>query len=175
MNKQAAIYARVSTDEQAERGYSLESQLEACQDYAAAHGLEIQRKIADNYTGAKLDRPGLDTLRADIEERTVEAVSVYSPDRLTGNLAHSLILCEELQRAGIELHYCDRGKSDAREHRGRLCRLLAGPKIIEGSRRGRLGRFYRRLRLTEDRPTRLRRIPVSRLLIPLPHLIYNVS
>jgi DNA invertase Pin-like site-specific DNA recombinase len=40
-NKRAVIYCRVSTDEQADKGYSLQSQIEACGKHAHAHRLEI--------------------------------------------------------------------------------------------------------------------------------------
>jgi len=39
--KRAVIYARVSTDEQADKGYSLGSQLEACRAYAVGHGFTV--------------------------------------------------------------------------------------------------------------------------------------
>ncbi len=39
--KQAILYARVSTDEQARSGYSLGQQIEALRDYAAREGYEV--------------------------------------------------------------------------------------------------------------------------------------
>jgi DNA invertase Pin-like site-specific DNA recombinase len=61
-----------------------------------------------------------------LADHEAEAMIVYSSDRLTRKLAHKLIIREELQRAGIELHYVRRGKSedtaeqDDRKHRGRI-------------------------------------------------------
>ncbi len=144
MSKRAILYARVSTDEQAEKGYSLPSQLEAMRDYAARNGLDVGGELQDDYTGTKLDRPGLDELRARLEKREAEAVIVFAPDRLTRNLAHSILLREEWQRAGIELHYTNRGKSeDTPESRmtENIEAVFADywrEKIIESSRRGRL-------------------------------------
>ncbi|MBI4064533.1 MAG: recombinase family protein [Elusimicrobia bacterium] len=43
----AVIYARVSTREQAEQGYSVESQIKLLRDYSQNHGLEIVREFTD--------------------------------------------------------------------------------------------------------------------------------
>ncbi len=53
MNKQAAIYARVSTADQAERGYSLPSQIEACQGFASQKGFNVAAVYQDDVSGAK--------------------------------------------------------------------------------------------------------------------------
>ena len=62
MTKQAAIYSRVSTDEQA-KGYSLSSQIEACHSYAKERGYIVTATFSDDYTGAAIDRPELNMLR----------------------------------------------------------------------------------------------------------------
>lgn len=138
----AVLYARVSTDEQAEKGYSLPSQLEASRKYAEAHGFVVIAEITDDYTGTKLDRPGLDKVRAMIANHEVDAVIVYTTDRWTRKLAHMLILREEFERAGIELHFVNKGKSEDTPE-SRMMENIEGvfneywrEKIIEGSRRG---------------------------------------
>lgn len=142
----AAIYTRVSTDDQAEKGYSLPSQLEACRKYAAQHELTVVAEFSDDYTGSKLDRPGMDQLRAAIRDGDVDAVIAFSSDRWTRSLAHALILREELQSHGIELHYVRRGKSEDTPE-ARMMDNIEGvfneywrEKIIESSRRGRIGK-----------------------------------
>lgn len=109
--KRAAIYARVSTDEQAEKGYSLPSQLEACRRYAEQNGLRVVAEFKDDYSGAKLERPEFSKLRDMVRMGELEAVIIYCTDRLTRNLAHSLILRDEFDRAGVERHSVIRGKS----------------------------------------------------------------
>src|SRR5262245_52885227 len=109
MNKQAVIYARVSTDDQAERGYSLPSQIQAMRDYADSHEMQVVGEFQDDCSGAKLHRPKLDELRGMIERKEVDVVIVYAADRLSRNLAHLLILREDFRREGVELHYVNRG------------------------------------------------------------------
>ena len=59
-----AIYARVSTQEQAEHGYSLGTQLEACRQKAQELGaVTIREYIDDGQSGEFLDRPALTELR----------------------------------------------------------------------------------------------------------------
>ncbi len=142
----AVSYARVSTDDQAERGYSIPTQFEANRKYAADHNIIIVAEITDDYSGTKLDRPGLDQVRALIQRREVDAVIIFATDRLTRRLAHLLILREEFQRAEIELHFVRRGKSEDTPE-NRMMENIEGvfneywrEKIIESSRRGMLGK-----------------------------------
>jgi len=139
----AAIYTRVSTDDQAEKGYSLPSQVAACRKYAEEYGMIVIAEFQDSYTGTKLDRPGLDQLRDMITRRETDAVVVFSSDRWTRRPEHLAMLREELRDAGVELHYVNRGKSEntpeAEFTEGVEAEFnkLWRAKIIEGCRRGR--------------------------------------
>ena len=71
-------YIRVSTEEQARHGYSLESQRQVLRDYAAGHGLEIAREIEASESAFKPGREGFAELLAFLENRKdVTAVLVY--------------------------------------------------------------------------------------------------
>ena len=68
-----ALYARVSTERQQERG-TISSQLEALRIAAADDGHEvIEEFIDDGYSGARLDRPALDRLRDAAEAGVFDA------------------------------------------------------------------------------------------------------
>lgn len=143
MTIQAVIYARVSTDDQAEKGYSLPTQLEAGRKLAAANGYAIPAEVTDDSSGATLDRPGLDRLRAMIKRERVDAVIVYDPDRLSRDDVDFLVICREWERAGVALHFVN-GGDFPNTSEGDLLRYLAGWKgkrerasIIERSTRGR--------------------------------------
>jgi site-specific DNA recombinase len=81
MIKQAAIYSRVSTDEQV-KGYSLQTQVDACLAYAEERAYEVTATFSDDYTGAAIDRPGLNDLRDFITRNPLDVVIVYDIDRL---------------------------------------------------------------------------------------------
>jgi site-specific DNA recombinase len=104
--KYAAIYARVSTADQADKGFSLDSQRDACLAFAQQHGYHVPQEyiFRDDMSGTVLDRPRLTQLRVLITQRLIQAVIVYDADRLSRVLAHTLFLRDECQQAGVVLH-----------------------------------------------------------------------
>jgi site-specific DNA recombinase len=85
MEKTAAIYARVSSDQQKEN-HTIQSQTAALIEYAKAHGYAVpcQWQFQDEgYSGATLLRPGLEAVRDLAAAGQIAAVLVYSPDRLS--------------------------------------------------------------------------------------------
>lgn len=101
----AAIYCRVSTDNQEAEGTSLDSQLKACQDKAQELGYEISKKytIRETYSGLSLDRPKLNEVRQWVRDKEVDVVIAYTLDRLSRDPVHFIIIQEELERAGVAL------------------------------------------------------------------------
>lgn len=101
-----AIYARVSTEEQAKSGYSIDSQILACRKFLIANNL-IEAKIYkdDGYSGEFLERPALEQLRTGLYEKIINHVVVFDPDRLSRKLSHMLLLADEMKAAGAELHF----------------------------------------------------------------------
>jgi site-specific DNA recombinase len=112
MTKKAILYARVSTDEQAERGYSLGTQLSAMRDYARRQGFDIAEAFKEHYTGTTLERPELDKARALLAAGEADAIIVHASDRLTRDLGDLRFLRDDWQSLGIELHYVNRGKAE---------------------------------------------------------------
>src|SRR6266496_6843880 len=102
-----ALYARVSTDLQEARG-SIGSQLETLREWAAreAHDL-VAEYVDDGYSGARLDRPGLDALRDSAERGQFEAVLCLTPDRLARSYPYQFLVLEELARHGVRVLFFD--------------------------------------------------------------------
>lgn len=101
--KQAAIYCRVSTSQQAETGTSLQSQLESCRAYAQEHGYSVALEAEDTYSGASTSRAGLQRVLAAARDGTVDAVVCYAIDRANRDLADLLVLNKQLEAAGVSL------------------------------------------------------------------------
>lgn len=93
--KRVAIYARVSTQEQAENGNSLEFQIEKLKAYCQLHELKIVGEYIDaGVSGAKFSRPALDRLKNDIEK--IDIVLVYKIDRLSRTIKDTMLLIEDI-------------------------------------------------------------------------------
>lgn len=76
-------YCRVSTEEQAEEGYSIEGQADKLRTYAALRDLGEVTVIADpGLSGKDLNRSGLQQLLGAVEASHVSHVLVWRLDRL---------------------------------------------------------------------------------------------
>lgn len=145
--KYAAIYARVSTDEQV-KGFSIPTQLEACQKLAEREGYtraQSHTLIDEGISGTTMDRPGLRKLRDLVNARAIAAAIVYDPDRLSRNLGHQLLLAEEFERVAVKLlivsHPLEQGPEGWLffQMRGALAEYERA-KLMERTHRGRAGR-----------------------------------
>ncbi len=139
------IYARVSTDTQQARA-TIGSQLQTLRDRIAAEGEElIEEFIDDGYSGARLDRPGLDRLRDAAESGVIDAVWCLSPDRLARSYAYQILILDEFARYQVPVRFADAPPLD--DPQGRLLVQIQGV-IAEHERakfaeRGRRGKLYR--------------------------------
>ena len=93
-----ATYRRVSTDKQADEGYSLDVQLEKLQAYAKtfSHVRDTRDYMDDGYSGSSLDRPGMRRLIEDIQAGQVTHVIVVKLDRLSRSQKDTLYLIEDV-------------------------------------------------------------------------------
>ncbi len=98
--KKVAIYVRVSTQEQAEHGYSIEAQIDKLRKYCEAKDWIISEEYIDaGYSGAKLDRPAMQKLMRDAQSNKMDMVLVYKLDRLSRSQKDTLYLIEEIFNA----------------------------------------------------------------------------
>ncbi|WP_308636152.1 recombinase family protein [Paenibacillus silvisoli] len=78
-----AIYTRVSTEEQAKEGYSIDAQESRLKDFARSQGWEIaDMYVDDGYSAKDLERPEMKRLIKDIKKGKIDVVLVYKLDRL---------------------------------------------------------------------------------------------
>lgn len=98
----AAIYIRVSTDEQAADGYSIEAQKALLTRKANELGYEIYNYyIDDGYSAKDMRRPALKRLIKEVEERKFDAVLFWRLDRWTRNTRDFHMMEEVLHRNNV--------------------------------------------------------------------------
>ena len=140
---QAALYARVSSAQQAE-AHTVASQVAALRERIAAEGLSVPEAlqcIDEGYSGATLVRPALERLRDLAAAGAVDRLYVHSPDRLARKYAYQVLLVDEFQRAGVEVIFLNRelGRSPEDDLLLQVQGMMAEyerAKIIERHRRG---------------------------------------
>ncbi len=101
---QAIIYCRVSTKEQAEKGYSLEGQEKDCQQFALNQGLNVVKVFVERGESAKTqDRTQLKNLIQYCvqNKKKLSAIIIWKYDRLARNLSDQTELVKNFSSLGI--------------------------------------------------------------------------
>ena len=95
----------------------------------------------EGYSGATLDRPGLERVRDLAAEGQIQIVLVYSPDRLSRKYAYQILLIEEFARHGVETLFVKSPQGNSPEDQllvqfqGMIAEYERA-QILERSRRG---------------------------------------
>jgi site-specific DNA recombinase len=143
--RRVALYARVSSDQQAQGG-TIDSQVSAIRARLEADGQVLEKDLCfcdDGVSGTILVRPALERLRDQAAARAIDQVYLLAPDRLARRHAHQMVLMEELQECGVDVVFVNRPLGDTPEDHMLL--QMQGviaeyerSKIMERTRRGRL-------------------------------------
>lgn len=92
-----AVYVRVSTQEQAKEGYSINEQTDRLKKYADAHGWTVVKIYTDaGHSGSNQDRPALQDMIADVKAGKIDKVLVYKLDRLSRSQKDTLEIIEDV-------------------------------------------------------------------------------
>jgi site-specific DNA recombinase len=144
-NLHAALYARVSTEQQAQND-TIASQLDLLHRRITADGLTVPKELQfadDGYSGETLRRPALERLRDMAAAGAIDRLYIECPDRLARDYPYQMVVVDELRRQGVEIAFLNHELDTSPE--GRLLLQLQGMiaeyervKIREKSRRGRL-------------------------------------
>lgn len=112
----AGIYARVSSDQQAEQ-QTIQSQISALRERVEADGHSLPEQLCflpeqlcfldDGLSGATLTRPALEKLRDTAYAGGLQKLYVHSPDRLARKYAWQVLLVDELHSHGVEIVFLD--------------------------------------------------------------------
>jgi site-specific DNA recombinase len=169
----AAIYARVSSEQQREEN-TIASQTASLIEFAESHDLEVPKEWVfedEGYSGATLERPGLERVRDLAAEGQIQVMLAYSPDRLSRKYAYQILLIEEFARHGVETLFVKSPQGGSAEDQllvqfqGMIAEYERA-QILERSRRGKRHRAqsgevsvmsnapygYRYIRKTDEAP-----------------------
>jgi len=140
---QVALYARVSSEQQAE-AKTIESQLAEIRTRIVADGFELTTVLEfvdDGYSGSTLVRPALERLRDVAAAGGMDRLYVHCPDRFARHYAYQVLLLEELTQCGVEVIFLNRPLGQTPEDQ--LLLQVQGviaeyerAKFLERSRRG---------------------------------------
>ena len=98
-------YCRVSTEEQAEEGFSIEGQADKLRAYSMLRDLGEVTVLTDpGRSGKDMLRSGLQPLLAAVEAGHVRRVLVWRLDRLSRNLGDLILLADKFGGLGVSLH-----------------------------------------------------------------------
>ncbi len=100
----AALYTRVSTEEQAKKGVSLGAQEDALKSYCKTYNYEIYKIYKDEGKSAKdiRRRPAMVQLLKDAESKKFDVILIYKLDRLSRSLKDLILTIEKLKKWGID-------------------------------------------------------------------------
>src|SRR5664280_2088883 len=101
----AVGYIRVSTEEQAREGISLDNQKAKIEVYCELNDLNLVKIIEDaGKSGKDLNRDGIQSLLGMIKARAVDAVVVYKLDRLSRRVKDTLTLMDLIEKKSVAFH-----------------------------------------------------------------------
>jgi site-specific DNA recombinase len=144
MAKKALLYIRVSTKEQAEKGYSVDGQLKELRPAVEAQGYEVVAVCTDKgYSRENLDRPGIDEMLDLVITGNIDAVWAWKRDRY-GASPNPEILSMQLEDYGTELRALDdSGTGDDADFINGIKDAIAKRELRTTAARSRMGRLQK--------------------------------
>ncbi len=123
----AVGYIRVSTEEQAREGISLEVQEDKVKKYADLHNLDLVEVIRDEgKSGKDLNREGIQKVITLCKDRSVDHLVVYKMDRLTRRTLDLLTLVEEVFKPNRVQFHSISEKVDTSTAQGKFFLTITG-------------------------------------------------
>jgi site-specific DNA recombinase len=159
MTKRAIVYARVSTDDQAEKGFSLSAQIEAGRKYARVHGFVVTHELIDDGVSGAMafsERPAGATAWTLLRTGEANVLIVQNVDRLSRDVVNLLVTIRELLRSRAEVHCLDLGRVKSEYDIMLVIRGWQGSderaKIQERSIRGKRAKLEQGMIVANGRP-----------------------
>lgn len=137
MNKKAILYTRVSTDEQAIKGYSLNDQHEKLKAYCLIQGIDVVEHFQDDHSAKSFERPAFKKLLEFLKQNknTIDLLLFIKWDRFSRNAAESYEMLKTLRQFNVEAQATEQPLDlSIPESKLMLALYLASPEV-ENDRR----------------------------------------
>jgi len=141
--KTADLYIRVSTDEQADKGYSQRSQEDVLRRYCETANIKVRKVIYEDHSAKTFIRPEWTKLLTDLKKHKgkTELLLFTKWDRFSRNASDAYFMISVLKKLGIEPIAIEQPlDTSVPENKMMLAVYLTAPEI-ENDRRG-LNTFY---------------------------------
>jgi site-specific DNA recombinase len=135
--KKAYLYVRVSTDEQAEKGYSLRHQEERLRHYCQLNNIEVVAIFTEDHSAKTFERPAFKLMLAQMKKNRASAnlLLFLKWDRFSRNAGDAYGMISQLNRLGIEPQGIEQPLDlNVPENKMMLAFYLAAPEV-ENDRR----------------------------------------
>lgn len=100
--KKVAIYSRVSTEEQAREGLSVEAQIDKCKSFCNARDWKVFKVYKDaGYSAGSMNRPALELMLRDAQEKKFDIILVHKVDRFSRKLRDLIMTLDDLKEKNI--------------------------------------------------------------------------
>src|SRR5690606_24702177 len=137
MSRIADLYVRVSTDEQAEKGYSQRNQEEMLRKYCNIHGIQIRNVIYEDHSAKTFNRPQWKKLLLNLKKNKnkIDLVLFLKWDRFSRNAGDAYQMINLLRKLGVEPQAIEQPLDlSVPENKMMLAFYLAAPEV-ENDRR----------------------------------------
>ncbi len=137
IKRKAILYLRVSTDEQAEKGYSLKHQDDRLRQYCDFQNIEIVALFKEDYSAKTFERPAFRKLLEFIKKNrnAADLLLFLKWDRFSRNIAEAYAMINQLNRHGVEPQAIEQPLDlNVPENKIMLAFYLAAPEV-ENDRR----------------------------------------
>lgn len=137
MSKIADLYVRVSTDEQAEKGYSQRNQEEMLRKYCGINNIQVRNVIYEDHSAKTFNRPKWKKLLVDLKKNKnkVDLLLFLKWDRFSRNAGDAYQMINLLRKLGVDPQAIEQPLDlSIPENKMMLAFYLAAPEV-ENDRR----------------------------------------
>ncbi|MBY0158741.1 recombinase family protein [Paenibacillus lautus] len=122
------IYGRVSTEEQAEQGYSIEAQVETLRALCKSEHKVVYKEYIDaGISGKSIDkRPAIKELLRDVESGLISELLVWKLNRISRKMSDLLNIIDHLNRHNVKFRSYTEKEFDTETAAGKLSLQMLG-------------------------------------------------